>query len=41
MYVIVKGSCHVRIQKINADETVDNPVVATLYDGTHFGELNI
>jgi len=40
MYVIIKGSCHVRVHQINAyNGDLENPVVATLYDGVHFGEI--
>lgn len=41
MYVIIKGSCHVRVRRTNIDGEVENPVVNTLYDGIHFGEISI
>lgn len=39
MYIIIKGGCHVRIRRTNLDGSVENPVVASIYDGQWFGDL--
>lgn len=39
MYIIIKGGCHVRFKRVNLDGTVENPVVASIYDGQQFGDL--
>eukprot|EP01017_Pseudomicrothorax_dubius_P017296 TRINITY_DN19565_c0_g1_i1.p1 TRINITY_DN19565_c0_g1~~TRINITY_DN19565_c0_g1_i1.p1 ORF type:complete len:687 (+),score=110.64 TRINITY_DN19565_c0_g1_i1:79-2139(+) len=39
MYVILKGAVNVRIKKKGADGKEEERLIATLYDGGHFGEL--
>lgn len=38
MYIILRGSVNVRIKKATIYGTVDDAIVAVLYDGSHFGE---
>lgn len=38
MYIILRGSVNVRIKKATIYGTVDDAIVAVLYDGAHFGE---
>ncbi|KRX06802.1 Phox homologous domain [Pseudocohnilembus persalinus] len=39
MYIIVRGSVHVRVRQINIEGQEENPVVVSLDDGAAFGEL--
>jgi len=41
MYIILKGSVHVRTKKKTTYGSVENLIVNTLYDGLHFGDYAI
>ena len=41
MYIIIRGGCHVKVNRKNADGTENSVVVASLYDGKAFGELSL
>jgi len=41
MYIILKGSVHVRVKKKTTYGSVENLIVNTLYDGLHFGDYAI
>jgi hypothetical protein len=41
MYIIIKGGCHVRVNRRDEEGNENNIIVATLYDGQSFGELSL
>ena len=39
MYVILRGSCNIRVDCKEVDKNRDDKIINVLYDGDHFGEL--